>query len=134
MMDRQHLVFVYGTLRQGCANHHLLKNAYCYGVGSTISKFAMYLVSGYPYVTSSESRYRIAGELYAVDKVTLAELDKMEGHPTHYERSETIVTVDGVQYTAWIYFRNPPGRLLESGDFKDAKACLKSPGSTSGLL
>ena len=124
-MERQHLVFVYGTLRQDCANHHLLKDAYCYGVGSTLSKFAMYLISGFPYVTSSESRHQIVGELYAIDNVTLVELDKMEGHPIHYERSETVVTVNGEQYTAWMYFRNPQGKLLQSGDFKDSKGNMK---------
>jgi len=126
-MNREHMVFVYGTLRQGCANHHLLKDAYCYGVGSTLSKFAMYLVSGFPYVTSSESRYQIVGELYAVDKITLAELDKMEGHPIHYERSETVVEVNGEQYSAWMYFRNPQGKLLQNGDFKETKAARSNP-------
>lgn len=124
-MERQSLVFVYGTLRQGCANHHLLKDAYCYGVGSTLSKFALYLVSGYPYVTNVAPCYQIVGELYAVDNITLAELDKMEGHPSHYERSETIVTVHGVQYTAWLYFRNPQGKLMPHGDFKNTKGILK---------
>jgi len=124
-MERQYLVFVYGTLRQGCANHHLLKDAFCYGIGNTVSKFAMYLISGYPYVTSSEPRYQIVGELYAVDKVTLVELDKMEGHPIHYERSETVVSVNGEEYTAWMYFRNPKGKLLQSGDFKDTKIIVK---------
>jgi gamma-glutamylcyclotransferase (GGCT)/AIG2-like uncharacterized protein YtfP len=54
MMEQKHLVFVYGTLRSGHCNHHMLRDASPCGVGSTDAKYAMYLVSGYPYVTSSE--------------------------------------------------------------------------------
>lgn len=116
-MEKQHLIFVYGTLRKGHSNNHLLKDACCYGVGSTVANYAMYLVSSFPYVTSSETRYPIIGELYAVDEATLKDLDKMEGHPRHYERRETQVTVEGQQYTAWMYFKDPPGHLMQTGDY-----------------
>ncbi len=116
-MEQKNLIFVYGTLRNGHCNHHLLKDAYCYGIGSTESSYAMYLVSGYPYITSSETRYPIVGELYGVDDETLNLLDRMEGHPRYYERREISVTVGGTLYTAWMYFRDPPGILVQSGDF-----------------
>lgn len=125
-MESNHLLFVYGTLRSGHSNHHLLKDACCYGVGNTLEKYAMYLTSGYPYVNSHESRYPIVGELFGIDDNTLLELDKMEGHPRYYERRETPVTVDGKQYTAWMYFRDPPGVLMQSGDYSHmpyGKAC-----------
>ena len=124
-MNRQHLVFVYGTLRQGHGNHHLLKDAYSYGVGSTVDSYAMYLTSGYPYVTSSEAHYPIVGEMYAVDDATLEELDRMEGHPRYYERREISVIVDGERYSPWMYFRNPPGVLMQCGDYNDARCCMK---------
>ena len=120
IMESKNLVFVYGTLRENHSNHHLLKDADCYGIGRTVDNYAMYLVSGYPYITSSESRYPIVGELYGVDDKTLSELDKMEGHPTYYERREIGVIVGEVQYSAWTYLRKPPGILLQSGDFNDA--------------
>src|SRR5689334_20254909 len=85
-MERQHLVFVYGTLRQSHSNHQLMGDAYCYGIGRTRNKYAMYIAGGYPYVTSLEARYQIVGELYAVDDDTLDKLDKMEGHPRYYTR------------------------------------------------
>jgi len=122
MMERKHLVFVYGTLRIGHSNHHLLKEAYCYGTGSTDASYAMYLVSGYPYVTSSEARYPIVGELFAVDDDTLKTLDSMEGHPRYYERRETPVTVCEDHHVAWMYFRDPPGLLMQSGDYNEVRS------------
>ena len=116
-MEQQNLIFVYGSLRNGHCNHHLLKDAYCFGIGSTEGSFAMYLVSGYPYVTASESRYPIVGELYGIDDDTLKLLDRMEGHPRYYERREIPVLVEEIRYIAWLYFRDPPGVLMHSGDF-----------------
>lgn len=116
-MESKHLVFVYGTLRSGHSNHHLLKDATSYGVGNTAEEYSMYLISGYPYVTSFEPRYPIVGELYGVDGTTLSVLDKMEGHPRHYERREISVIVGENQYTAWLYFKDPPGILVSNGDF-----------------
>jgi gamma-glutamylaminecyclotransferase len=121
MMERKHLVFVYGTLRDGHSNHHLLKEAHYYGIGSTEAGYAMYLISGYPYVTGSEARYPIVGELYAVDDDTLNTLDRLEGHPRYYERRETTVIVCEDRYVAWMYFRDPQGILMQSGDFNEVK-------------
>jgi gamma-glutamylcyclotransferase (GGCT)/AIG2-like uncharacterized protein YtfP len=116
-MESKHLIFVYGTLRLGHSNHHLLKDANSYGIGNTAEAYSMYLISGYPYVTSFEPRYSIVGELYAINSGTLSVLDKMEGHPRHYERREVSVIVGENQFTAWMYFKDPPGVLVPNGDF-----------------
>jgi gamma-glutamylaminecyclotransferase len=118
-MEKKHLVFVYGTLRQAHSNHQLIGDAFCYGVGSTREKYAMYITGGYPYVTSTEACYPIVGELYAVDDDTLDILDKMEGHPRYYTRRQIVLDVEGVEYTAWMYFRDPRGRLMPTGDYND---------------
>lgn len=118
-MKKEHLVFVYGSLRQGHGNHHLLEGSCFYGTGRTVNNYAMYMISGYPYVTSSEERYPVIGELYGVDEDMLERLDKMEGHPRYYVRKETSVTIKGEPYTAWMYLRDPPGILMSSGDFND---------------
>jgi gamma-glutamylcyclotransferase (GGCT)/AIG2-like uncharacterized protein YtfP len=116
-MESSKLIFVYGTLRSGHSNHNLLKDARNYGVGITVNKYAMYLISGYPYVNSCEPRYPITGELFGVDDRTLSVLDKLEGHPRYYERKEVSITVEGIQYTAWMYFKDPPGVLMPTGDY-----------------
>jgi gamma-glutamylcyclotransferase (GGCT)/AIG2-like uncharacterized protein YtfP len=116
-MEKQHLIFVYGTLRQAHSNHEFLNDAYCYGIGSTRDNYAMYIAGGYPYVISTEKRYPVVGELYAVDDDTLNKLDKMEGHPRYYARREIVVDVEGIEYTAWMYFRDPHGTLMHTGDY-----------------
>lgn len=124
-MEKEHLVFVYGTLRQGHSNHQLMGDAHCYGIGHTRDRFAMYVVSGYPYVTAAEERYPIVGELYAVDGEMLEKLDKMEGHPHFYVRREVAVDVGGEEYRAWMYVRDPPGTLLATGDYNDVVARIR---------
>ena len=116
-MESKQLVFVYGTLRKGHCNHHLLKDSHCYGVGCSEAWYAMYLKNGYPYVTSTESRYPIVGELYSVHDETLVTLDKFEGHPRYYERREVPVIIGEKRYVAWMYFRDPPGVLMQCGDY-----------------
>lgn len=116
-MDKTNLIFVYGSLRQTHVNHQLLNGARCYGIGSTIDNYAMYLSGGYPYVICTEDRYPIVGELYAVDGITLKQLDKMEGHPHYFVRKKVGVVVDDKEYSAWMYVREHQGRLLSCGDF-----------------
>lgn len=119
-MEQTHLVFVYGTLRQSRGNHQLLEGAHFYGIGTTQQKYAMYLVGGFPYAISTESRYQIVGELYGVNDEILTRLDRLEGHPCYYVRSKIVVIVNNVEYSAWMYFRDPQGTLLQSGDYSDA--------------
>lgn len=118
-MECTNLIFVYGSLRENHGNHHLLADACSYGICTTKENYAMYVVSGYPYVTSSESRYPIVGELYGVDDQTMHKLDKMEGHPRYYVRRQTVVVQGEQEYTAWMYFRDPYGTLMKQGDFND---------------
>ena len=119
-MENKHLVFVYGTLRQDHSNHRMMGDSYCYGVGSTRDKYSMYMTGGYPFVFSTGACYPITGELYAVDDDTLGTLDKMEGHPRYYTRREVVVDVEGQEYSAWMYFRDPQGKLMPTGDYNDA--------------
>jgi gamma-glutamylaminecyclotransferase len=118
-MEDKHLIFAYGTLRQLHGNHQLLEGAHFYGTGSTKEKYSIYLVGGFPYAVSTEPRYPVIGELYGVDDETLRKIDKLEGHPIYYARNEVVVTVDNVEYTAWMYFRDPKGTLLHSGNYDD---------------
>jgi len=80
----------------------------------------MFIKAGYPFVTSIGSSYPIIGELYAVDDHTLAVLDKMEGHPRYYTRREITVEVERAEHAAWMYFRDPQGKMMSSGDYNDA--------------
>ena len=52
---------------------------------------------------------KIVGELYEVDKATLASLDRLEGHPSFYERQQICVVTPHprggeAEGAAWCYF------------------------------
>jgi|TARA_R110000744_G_scaffold372683_2_gene484457 gamma-glutamylaminecyclotransferase len=110
------LVFVYGTLRQGHANHFIMRPTVKIGAGLTNDKYAMY-VAGIPFLVEDEQVSKIKGELYAVDETTFEILDVLEGHPKWYERKKVDVTVEGIEHNAWVYFNEKQGSLNKSGDY-----------------
>ncbi len=112
-----HLVFVYGTLRQGLPNHHLLTQARSLGPARTKHRYALY-VDYVPKVVPDEAVSVIQGELYLVDNYTLALLDDLEDHPYAYRRQEVpVIMDDGAETLAWLYFHpQASGILLPSGD------------------
>ncbi|MBF4246222.1 gamma-glutamylcyclotransferase [Vibrio anguillarum] len=110
----QHLVFVYGTLRRGESNAHLLEKSEMLGSFYTPADYALYDLGPYPGLTQGQQS--IAGEVYRVDEQTLAKLDILEDIPIEYRR-ETIETPFG---RAWIYLYQDHSRLtavINSGDW-----------------
>lgn len=110
----QHLVFVYGTLRRGERNHHLLVNAQSLGNHTTSPVYDLYDLGSYPAV--SEGHGAIFGEVYLVDDHTLEQLDYIEDVPVTYRR-EQIETIFGL---AWIYIYQDVSQLdvlIASGDW-----------------
>jgi gamma-glutamylcyclotransferase (GGCT)/AIG2-like uncharacterized protein YtfP len=74
-----HRVFVYGTLKRGFCNHHLLKNSVFAGSASTASAYRL-LDGEFPVIRDrGPDRLQVSGELYDVDDATLARLDELEG-------------------------------------------------------
>lgn len=123
-MSEKQIVFVYGTLKRGFGNHHLLNGSKFISQAITKEKYALY-VSGIPFVIEDEPVSHIAGEVYEVDDKTLARLDHLEGHPDWYRRKSVDVSVNKDEGTgdarlieAWIYFfPKRQGTLVESGIF-----------------
>ena len=93
-------VFVYGTLKRGFSNHHVLSSGTAsrfVARGSTLHTFPL-IIDAYciPYLVAlprnaKPAGHRIHGELWDVDADRLAELDRFEGAPGRYERRETLV-------------------------------------------
>ena len=111
-------LFVYGTLKKGFSNHHLLYWAEFAGAAKTLEKYSLY-ESGIPFVFKSESVSHIYGELYKVDELTLKIIDRLEGHPEWYRREEIeVITEKEVNVTAWLYFYpEKRGKLVKSGRY-----------------
>ena len=74
----------------------------------TSEKYVMY-ISGVPFVSKQFDLYKIMGEVYEVDKLTLNDLDMLEGHPNWYKRELILVSYVSlkgkmVNEKAWLYF------------------------------
>ncbi|KAF4676790.1 Ubiquitin-like 5 [Perkinsus chesapeaki] len=89
------LVFVYGTLKQGCNNHKYMTNRDgCDDVvflckGQTDVRYPMIYDTNYffPYMLNIPGvGFRIEGEIYKVSPSKMRELDILEGYPGRYER------------------------------------------------
>ena len=99
-----HTVAVYGTLKSGFGNHHLLADSYCLGDGHTVEPYPM-VVNDIPYlIDDAGTGHRVAVEVYRVTDDTLASLDSLEGHPNWYVRRKIQVQlVKGGAVSAWVY-------------------------------
>lgn len=95
----QHLIFVYGTLRKGECNHHLLESSDCLGLFETEPNYQLYEHDDYPGLSHGSNR--ILGELYRIDDAILSQLDVLEDVSVDFHR-ELIETPYGM---AWVYIK-----------------------------
>lgn len=77
----QHSVFVYGTLKQGFPNHHLMPEAEFRGTAQTTNRLPLVLAGQWytPVLIAESGGHRVTGELYGVDDDGLRYLDDLEG-------------------------------------------------------
>jgi gamma-glutamylcyclotransferase (GGCT)/AIG2-like uncharacterized protein YtfP len=87
-----HRVFVYGTLKNGFWNHHLLKGCEFVGDAATVPTYKM-IENGFPVVMPDPAGKPLAGEIYTVDDETLARLDQLEREGSSYDRRLIDVTL-----------------------------------------
>lgn len=96
-----HQVFVYGTLKNGQGNHHVLgKNRLLKG-HARADGFVMVDLGAFPGAVRIENGgWHIFGEVYEVDDDHFEAIDRLEGHPRFYTRE----VVDLERYgKTWIY-------------------------------
>lgn len=93
-------VFVYGTLLAGERNHRLLERARPIGEARTLPAFTLYDFGGYPGMVAG-GEHAVPGEVYEVDEPALAAMDRLEGHPTFYQRT-SIRLEDGTTVQAYL--------------------------------
>lgn len=104
------LLFVYGTLKRGGTNHHLLRSQHWIADGRTEPRFALYDLSDYPgLVRTTDRPEAITGELWQVDEASLAWLDEFEECGLLFERELIPVYDDrGRWLRAWAYLYRLP--------------------------
>jgi gamma-glutamylcyclotransferase (GGCT)/AIG2-like uncharacterized protein YtfP len=115
-------VAVYGSLRQGMHNHHLLEKESFLGK-EVVYGFKMYNLGSFPACVPEKTKSMIVTEIYEVSDKTFNSLDRLEGYPNFYDRT-SIVTKFGL---AWIYYLHNPmhkNSLVKCGDWVKYKEQL----------
>jgi gamma-glutamylaminecyclotransferase len=106
------VLFVYGSLKRGHANHQQLAGARFIGVARTARAFALREIDGYPALVPGERA--IAGELYELSLPSLSALDEFEGDG--YKREE-IELADGAVAIAYLARSPRAGTPLSASEW-----------------
>lgn len=110
---------------RGQANHGLLAGAEFQGEGVTSKAFGFYagpdraadahelpqIPYAYEQPASGDAAVQVQGEVWAVAAATLAELDKLEGHPDWYQRKSVRVLISEKDIETFMYII--PGKAPE---------------------
>lgn len=101
-------IFVYGSLKKGFHNHHILDKADFLGKGETVERYPMFEVEKeeYPYLLDifHYGAENIVGEVYEVDEKLLKRIDYFEGVPEYYFRKTIQIKLEGLVVDAEVYF------------------------------
>ena len=90
-MSASTLIFVYGTLKRGCSNHHYLAGQKFIGEARTVPGFCLYGLTGYPgMVPKADDRDGVTGEVWSVGAEALTHMDGLEGIDEGMYRREII--------------------------------------------
>ncbi|MBD3676622.1 MAG: gamma-glutamylcyclotransferase [Planctomycetaceae bacterium] len=114
-MNDQLPVFVFGTLRHGRENHHLLAGRFERFLVATLSDYQRVpSTHGYPLIDVREGE-SVEGELYFLSeetrRETMIDLDHLEGLPPGglvgewYERVKRVVATEEGDFLAWVYVK-----------------------------
>lgn len=119
-MERNILIAVYGTLRQGNGNHRLIENADYKGTFTTEPIYNLYNLGGFPALKPG-GKTAVVMEVYTVNTEEARRVDGLEGYtpgeqPYFYDKIQ-IETPWG-QAGVYTYVKQPnESSLIESGDW-----------------
>jgi gamma-glutamylcyclotransferase (GGCT)/AIG2-like uncharacterized protein YtfP len=107
-------LFVYGTLKRGFCRHPALEGQAYVGETCTKMGYRMYNVGDYPALVSDAEGGQIAGEIWQVSDVCLAQLDEIEGN---WFRRETVRLEQPFQdeHVQAYFFQQPVTGLTDCG-------------------
>ncbi len=116
------LVFVYGRMKQGGADHSVLAESQYLGQAVTAPVYDLLDLGGLPGLTT-DGGMAVHGELYAVNERTLTSLDEFEDHPDTFHR-DNLLLADGREVLGYVL---PPTQAvgfprLSSGSWNEALA------------
>lgn len=111
------VIFVYGSLKRGFMNHHVMERAAgkFLGTAVTTDDYDMVDLGAFPGVVSP-GNFQIKGEVFLVDNHEI--IDRLEGHPNFYRRERVIVQgiekepFDKAEWDVWMYIYQGFGRHI----------------------
>lgn len=114
MSNKEHRVYVYGSLRKGGMFSNALSTSAFLGK-KELEGFVLYDLGLYPAVKFSDNlKKKVVVEEYSINDKTLHRLDQIEGHPSFYKRTRLVDN-------AFIYVLNgDPSKhdpIIENGDW-----------------
>ena len=102
-------IFVYGTLKRGCKNHHWLAGQRFIAEARTQPIYRLYDMGGYPGMIRADNGVAVEGEIWEVDAGGLARLDVLEDiEGGEYER--VLLELEGDRVEGYLYLRDVSGR------------------------
>ena len=125
MKPDKKFLFVYGTLKRGCSNHHFLTGQEFVGEAHTAAGFRLFKLGGHPgLVPQPEDRDGVAGEVWAVDTEALVRIDGLEGLAEGIYRREIIPLREpfadrGIE--GYLYNRSVAGKRDLGGVWEEKK-------------
>ncbi len=108
-------LFIYGTLKRGQVNHHLLETATFLSEAHSAPHYRLLNLGWYPGLAKVESNgMSISGELWEVSPHRLIELDAYEGD--EYERVSITLLDHAFDTATHVYLlKNPNWTQLDAG-------------------
>ena len=115
-----HLVFVYGTLRRGCARAMSIRFPNSQFIADARVRGSLYDLGAYPGLILEQSNSSVIGEVYEVDDQILNELDEFEAS-SNYRRKQVEISIGTHSRMCWTYEPDPEcysfHTVITSGDW-----------------
>jgi len=117
-------VFVYGSLKTGFGNNHILQvKGSSFVADDVINGFDMYAMGGFPGIVVNPSAGKgISGEVWKVDDEVLQRLNSLEGFrgqddPSNFYNRVEVETVNGHKCLVYIQETIPSNHPVPSGEW-----------------
>jgi gamma-glutamylaminecyclotransferase len=116
-------LFLYGTLKRGGRNNHLLAGQEFIGEARTLPFYRLYDHGAHPCLVEDRLHgVSVQGELWRVEDTALARLDGYEEVPSYFSRRD--IDIDGNAFPTYAYFYEGDVSAL-----KECGSCWPAEGS-----